>query len=312
MTSTPAAIVTVQRLRDRLTAMSAAPAFDLAQLADVLTRLEGLRLTAKLLQVTLIGKAVNALRKRPHDLPADLVGRAKQLVRGWKQLLEPTAPAPAAASKATKRQATASSAGAAGSSGGKRKKGAASAGILAHGAVAQFYSKSRDADDLGCGRADWRRVLSNFYPVEIEVGGCKYASVEHAFHAAKARCSDKPSVAAAFEVGGSVPKDPLAAKRAGGRAGFKKLGATLNTARWDAARDAAVLAALRARYAVDALFRNILAASHAKRLYLLHFERGGAKSYWGGSIRKADGERVGTNRLGCMLMELAATSGAAG
>ena len=193
----------------------------------------------------------------------------------------------------------------------KRQKGSGAAAVLAPGAVAQFYSKSKDIDDLGCGRADWRRVLSNFHPCVIEVEGAKYASVEHAFHAAKARCSDKPSIAAAFELGGSVPRDPLAAKRAGGRAGFAALGATLDAARWDAARSGAVLAALRARYEVDAPFREILAACHAKRLYLLHFERGGAKSYWGGSIRKADGERVGANQLGCMLMELAATSGTA-
>jgi len=191
----------------------------------------------------------------------------------------------------------------------RRKTSSAAAAplqLLECGAVAQFYSKSKDADDLGLGRPDWRRVLSNFHQVELVVEGRTFSSVEHAFHAAKARCSDKPSVAAAFELGGRVPKDPLTAKKAGGRAGFKKLGATLDVARWDAERDGAVLAALRARFAVDSLFREILAACHAKELHLLHFERGGAKSYWGGSVRKADGEQVGVNRLGEMLMELAA------
>ena len=120
--------------------------------------------------------------------------------------------------------------------------------LLPAGATAIFYSKSKDVDDLGLGRADWRKVLSNFHACEIELEGRRYASVEHAFHAAKARCSNKPSVAAAFEVGGSVPRDPAKAKRAGGRAGFARLGATLNVARWDTARDAATRAALRARY----------------------------------------------------------------
>ena len=55
--------------------------------------------------------------------------------------------------------------------------------------------------------------------------GRRYASVEHAFHAAKARCPDNPSAAAAFEIGGSVPRDPAKAKQAGGRAGFARLGA---------------------------------------------------------------------------------------
>ena len=101
--------------------------------------------------------------------------------------------------------------------------------LLPVGATAIFYSKSKDVDDLGLGRADWRKVLSNFHPCELAMEGRRYASVEHAFHAAKARCSDNPSAAAAFEIGGSVPRDPAKAKQAGGRAGFARLGATL---RW--------------------------------------------------------------------------------
>ena len=57
--------------------------------------------------------------------------------------------------------------------------------------------------------------------------------------------------------------------------------------------------------AVDPLFRRILAAVRERGWYLLHFERGGATSYWGGSVSKQSGERVGTNRLGEMLMDLA-------
>jgi len=95
--------------------------------------------------------------------------------------------------------------------GASRADGAA---LLTTGATAVFYSKSKDIDDLGLGRADWRKVLSNFHPVELNVDGRRYPSVEHAFHAAKARCSSNPSAAAHFEVGGSVPKAPLAAKKA--------------------------------------------------------------------------------------------------
>ena len=88
--------------------------------------------------------------------------------------------------------------------------------LLARGSVAQFYSKSKAVDDLPvagavgdaavrtggsrCG-ADWRRVLSNFHPCEVEVGGRCYPSVEHAFHAAKCLCSSNPAAAKAFEVG---------------------------------------------------------------------------------------------------------------
>ena len=176
--------------------------------------------------------------------------------------------------------------------------------LLPVGATAIFYSKSKDVDDLGLGRADWRKVLSNFHPCELAMEGRRYASVEHAFHAAKARCSDNPSAAAAFEIGGSVPRDPAKAKQAGGRAGFARLGATLDVAQWARERDGATEATLRARFGCDAAFREILAACHKRQLKLLHFERG-SSSYWGGSLRKADGVQVGENRLGRMLMELA-------
>jgi predicted NAD-dependent protein-ADP-ribosyltransferase YbiA (DUF1768 family) len=179
------------------------------------------------------------------------------------------------------------------------------------GATAQFYSKSKDVDDLGLGLPNWRKILSNFYACEICIDERRYASVEHAFHAAKARCSDKPSIAAAFEIGGSVPRDPAKAKQAGGRAGFHRLGATLDVARWASERDGATMQALRARLSCDASFREILAACDARQLQLLHFERGGDRSYWGGSIRSSDGSQVGQNRLGRMLMELAPEAAAA-
>ena len=75
-------------------------------------------------------------------------------------------------------------------------------------------------------------------------------------------------------------------------------------AQWARERDGATEATLRARFGCDAAFREILAACHARQLKLLHFERG-SSSYWGGSLRKADGVQVGENRLGRMLMELA-------
>ena len=84
----------------------------------------------------------------------------------------------------------------------KRQKGSGAAAILAPGAVAQFYSKSKDVDDLGLGRADWRKVLSNFHACEIELEGRRYSSVEHAFHAAKARCfhdSDRQNLLSVIE-----------------------------------------------------------------------------------------------------------------
>ena len=66
--------------------------------------------------------------------------------------------------------------------------------------VAQFYSKSKDADDLELGLPNWRKILSNFHPVTLVVDGREYPSVEHYFHAAKAMYSDKPDIATKFEV----------------------------------------------------------------------------------------------------------------
>ena len=268
-----------------------------AELLSLLEQLDAFPMTLDVLRKSNVAKAVKALRDHTN---ARVASAACELFTRWKREAKMSglgAPASPAATVGVAKNATVSNA--------KRRQRAADA-LLERGAVATFYSKSKDADDLGLGRPDWPKVLSNFHPVEIEVDGRRYSSVEHAFHAAKARCSSNPKVAAQFEVGGRVPRDPLAAKMAGGRKGFQKLGAVLNVARWNRERDAATMAALRARLACDDLFREILAAVHAKDLQLLHFERGGAKSYWGGNVRKADGVMVGRNRLGEMLMQLAA------
>jgi predicted NAD-dependent protein-ADP-ribosyltransferase YbiA (DUF1768 family) len=72
--------------------------------------------------------------------------------------------------------------------------------------VVQFYSKSKDVADLGRldegpiasswdKVANWRKVLSNFHPIEITVKNRTYPSVEHYFHAGKALCSNRPQYA---------------------------------------------------------------------------------------------------------------------
>ena len=40
---------------------------------------------------------------------------------------------------------------------------------IADGSLVQFYSKSKDVDDLGLGMAGWRKVLSNFHMGVISV-----------------------------------------------------------------------------------------------------------------------------------------------
>ena len=170
--------------------------------------------------------------------------------------------------------------------------------------VKQFYSKSKDDDDLGLGLKDWRKRLSNFWPCVIEIDGRKYPSVEHAFHAAKAYSSDKPEMAVHFECGGAVGVSPAAAKKAGGRAGFARHGATLDCMKWDVERDGATMAALKARAHADDEYCSILRRPKELGLYLLHFERQASKAYWGGAVDRASGEIVGVNRLGEMLMDI--------
>ena len=180
-----------------------------------------------------------------------------------------------------------------------------------------FYSKSKSKADLGKAiPADWRRQLSNFWPQEVEVDGRKYPNPEAAFQAAKALISSKPEMAKEFEVGGSIGPDPADAKKAGSKKAYKAAGATLKAADWDQVRNEAMMNVLKARYASDPMFRQILEATLKSNILLLHYERIGAKSYWGGAIK--DGEIVGNNTLGKMLMtlrdggaEASAASGAA-
>ena len=166
-----------------------------------------------------------------------------------------------------------------------------------------FYSKSKNKADLGKGiPATWRRQLSNFWPAEITIDGRTYPSVEAAFQAAKARHSSKPEMAAKFEVGGSVGPDPAEAKRHGTKAAFKAEGAVLKAKDWEKGRVPAMLAALGARLRADEEFRKILKASKEANVRLVHYERAGAKAYWGGAVK--DGAVVGANALGEMMMML--------
>ncbi len=176
-------------------------------------------------------------------------------------------------------------------------------GTMSGGRTEIFYSKSKNKADLGEGiPPTWRRQLSNFAPVEVTIDGRTYPSVEAAFQAAKAQHSSKPEMARKFEVGGSVGPDPAAAKQHGSKKVYKAEGAVLKVQAWDAARDAAMFRALQARLEVDAEFRKILEASKEANVRLVHYERSGARSYWGGAVK--DGEVVGTNKLGKMLMAL--------
>ena len=143
-----------------------------------------------------------------------------------------------------------------------------------------FFSGSRDIADLGPDiPANWRRVLSNFYPTQISVEGKDYPTSEHAFHAAKALNSSKPWMSLQFRVGGKVGPLASEAKKAGGKAAYKKNEAVLSVETWNNRRDDAQRQITVSRIQQDPLFRSILTAVVKQHVRLVHFDRSGSKSY---------------------------------
>jgi predicted NAD-dependent protein-ADP-ribosyltransferase YbiA (DUF1768 family) len=177
--------------------------------------------------------------------------------------------------------------------------------------VCQFYSASRDSDDLFLGFESWRKYLSNFAAVPgggVAYDGRLYPTIEHAFHAAKYLTVDEPALAKRFEVGESIGRQPpVKAKLAGGRKGMEQCRSKpLDVARWESGLSEDVTwKLLTARAAVDEKFCEILEETRLQNVTLLHFERSGARSKWGGSLSKADGTTInGRNLLGQLMMKL--------
>lgn len=172
--------------------------------------------------------------------------------------------------------------------------------------VKLFFSSSKDSDDLHIGIPSWRKTLSNFASVpDLVIDDVRFATVEHYFQAAKYVVAGSADHAAALQVGGKLGSEPAAAKAAGSRKGFAAVGMSLNLATWAMLADAVMWTALVCRVRCDKNFRTILAEAHAQHCTLLHFERSGSKSYWGGNISRHSGQQQGRNRLGEMLMALA-------
>ena len=155
---------------------------------------------------------------------------------------------------------------------------------LGNNRTTMYYNKSKNIDDLGLKIPEWRRILSNLYPIEIEVDGSIYPSVEHAFHAAKAKYSSKPEVSSYFEVGGRVSSDPTEVKKSSTQKAFAEFGAKVDLKRWKE-QDNEMMKALRARLKADELSGKILIQLNSKGIQLVYYERT-KKSYWGGNIRK--------------------------
>ena len=170
--------------------------------------------------------------------------------------------------------------------------------------VEVFYSKSSNPD---------LKYLSNFANTSLIIKKYCFHTPEHAYHAAKCWMAEDKALGRAcardFMVGGCVGASPLAAKRAGSKASLQSKGIMLRP-EWDHRehKEPLKLVAMRkileARYEQDAKFREVLATVRARGARLLHFERSGSKSFWGGFVCQTTGQQVGGNQLGELLMEL--------
>jgi predicted NAD-dependent protein-ADP-ribosyltransferase YbiA (DUF1768 family) len=131
--------------------------------------------------------------------------------------------------------------------------------------------------------------------------------VEHAFQAAKYLCSSPKDLAirqvAMFTNDSKF--DAREAKKRGGRKYMSTLGVKLDIKRWGAISRNIMTTLLRSRWHHDSEFREILIETQRQGLHLVHFERSGRKSFWGGCVSKDDNRTVlGQNMLGKMMMEM--------
>tara|TARA_B110000908_G_scaffold163832_1_gene210944 strand:- start:602 stop:1183 length:582 start_codon:yes stop_codon:yes gene_type:complete len=185
--------------------------------------------------------------------------------------------------------------------------------------IKQFYSKSAKKDDLGLDYDDWRKYLSNFTnpavdgilipdPLPSATGEYVlryYHTVEHYFQGAKyLMATNQPEHFLNFNSSGTIDNDPRIAKQAGSRKAMRALHTTLDIAAWNSVKNTIMETAIQSRVEQDELFRTILLETRTRNIYLLHFERSGANSYWGGSLNKQTVTVKGLNILGGIIMKI--------
>jgi len=197
----------------------------------------------------------------------------------------------------------------------------------------KFFSKSgqKNAPVQMGGVANWRKKLSNFWPVQIcptplNVAGIQifteqhtFSSVEQAFHWAKFHFTTQqltnehvmdiyshyPDILLQHIDSKNIDDERflreirpfmVKVKSCSGKGAMKKAGYSLDVQKWNEARVQVTLHLLRTRAAVDEEFQHILRASGTS--YLLHTDRAGPRSFWGGS------DKGGENMLGQLLMQI--------
>ena len=185
--------------------------------------------------------------------------------------------------------------------------------VIKHGKqVVKFYSKSaseREPRRMG-GVRDWRKYLSNFTHASVEYNNIMFPSVEHGFGHAKYQHSTKTREDATMPdfTDASLAGANLKREHGNAKAGLKKgygmrfHGYALDVDAWNAVRVDVTRTLLASRFKRDDTFRKILQDLHTQGYYLLHVERSGPRSFWGGS--DASGAVQGENMLGKIMMEL--------
>lgn len=154
-----------------------------------------------------------------------------------------------------------------------------------------FHSRARDPDG---------QTLSNFFPCLLEVDGHRFTSIEAAFQAFKYRFSTRPELFA--KLSGVEAKT---ARRMGSKTGMMRNGAVLDVERWNAASEEVMRSLVQLRLLTDPAYASVLRKAREEGTVLLHFERSGALSRWGGSFSRKDRKVFqGNNLLGKILMSV--------
>jgi predicted NAD-dependent protein-ADP-ribosyltransferase YbiA (DUF1768 family) len=143
------------------------------------------------------------------------------------------------------------------------------------------HSHSQDADLVDrSGYNDFvknngRKVLSNFFPSVVKVGGRMYPSVEHAFHAGKGyliNSANSIKEAEKFEVGGEYETiEGAKLKGKGGKRGGLKMNEK-QVKDWDNESIKIMKEAISYKYKNDSLFRKVL--KDTGKALLIHAIRG--------------------------------------
>ena len=160
--------------------------------------------------------------------------------------------------------------------------------------VFQFYSKSADKPKPGKGSGEsmgpegvqayvelaaipkWRKKLSNFWAEEFEIDGKKWLSVEHYYQGSKFKKSN-PAFYETFSLdsGSALSKDPLLAKKAGGKSApsdIRPSEIVIDADFFSGRHEESMEDAMRAKFTQNPGLGTMLRAT--KRAKLQHFSRG--------------------------------------